>query len=146
MRYRTLFPRCALVYLGGMRAVRWLGRLAMTVCVGCAVAFAWSALAFGRINIVLVAAVCSSAVMVAIGNRVARLHSLAVTASGWMLLPLFGRARSMAPIADVYERGDDVIAVGIDGRTTILGVDSFPFRDRTTTRRSIVRALRSVAL
>ncbi len=145
MRHRTIFPGCALVYVGGMQAIRWLGRLASVICVGCAVAFVWSALAFGRINFVIVATTYVAAVLVAVGHRLARLHSVAVTPRGWTLLPLLGQAKFMAPIADVYERGEDVVAVGIDGRTTVLGVDRFPFRDRAVVRRSLVRALRGPA-
>jgi hypothetical protein len=113
--------------------------------VGCAVAFVWSALAFGRINIVVVGATYAAAVLAGVGNRLVRLHSVAVTSRGWMLLPLVGEARFVAPIADVYERVEDVVAVGIDGRTTVLGVDRFPFRDRAVVRRSLVRALRGPA-
>jgi hypothetical protein len=145
MRYRTIFPRCALVYLGGMRAIRWFGRLASAICVGCAVAFAWSALAFGRLNVVVVVAVYLGAVVAAVGNRLAKLHSVALSTGGWMLLPLVGRPKSMAPVTEVYERGDDVIALGIDGSTTVLGVDRLPFRDGTVTRRSLVQALRGTA-
>ncbi len=145
MRNRTIFPRCALVYVGGMKAIRWFGRLASAICVGCAVAFVWSALAFGRGNVVIVGVTYAAAVLVGVGNRLTRLHSVAVTPRGWMLLPLVGQAKFMAPIADVYERGEDVVAVGIDGRTTVLGVDRFPFRDRAVVRRSLVRALRGSA-
>jgi hypothetical protein len=145
MRRRTNFPRCALVYMGGMQATRWLDRLASVLCVGCAVAFVWSALAFGRINVVAVSATYVVAILVGVGNRLARLHSVALTQRGWMLLPIVGQAKFMAPAADVYERGEDVVAVGIDGRTTVLGVDRFPFRDRAVVRRSLVRALRGPA-
>ena len=68
-----------------------------------------------------------------------------MTPRGWMLLPLMGHTKLMAPVADVYERGEDVVAVGIDGRTTVLGADRYPFRDRAAVRRSLVRALRGPA-
>jgi hypothetical protein len=145
MRHRTIFPRCALVYMGGMRATRWLDRLASAICVGCAIAFARSAHAFGGASVVVVSATCAIAILVGVGNRLARLHSVAVTPRGWMLLPIVGQAKCMAPTADVYEHGEDVVAVGIDGRTTLLGVDRFPFRDRALVRRSLVRALRGPA-
>ena len=145
MRNRTILPRCALVYVGGMEAIRWLGRLAVALCAGCAVAVVWSALAFGRLNVAVLGATYAAAVLVGVGNRLARLHSVAVTPHGWMLLPLLGQAKVMAPVADIYERGEDVVAVGIDGRTTVLGVDRFPFRDRAVVRRSLVRALRGPA-
>jgi hypothetical protein len=145
MHHRTIFPRCALVYLGGMQATRWLDRLASVICVGCAIAFVWAALALGRINVVIVSATYAFAILVGVGNRLARLHSVAVIPRGWMLLPIVGQAKFMAPTADVYERGEDVVAVGIDGRTTVLGVDRFPFRDRAVVRRSLVRALRGPA-
>jgi hypothetical protein len=142
MRGLTIFPRCALVYLGGMSAVRWFGRLASTICVGCAVAFLWSRPAFGRGSLAVLAFIYGAAVLLALGSRLAMLRSVVVTARGWMLLPLVGRARFMAPIAEVYEQGDDVIALGIDGRTTVLGVDRFPSRNTAVVRQSLVEVLR----
>ena len=142
MRGLTVFPRGVLVYLGGMGAVRWISRLASTLCLGCALAFLWSRLVFGRSNFALFGFIYGAGLLLALGSRLAMLHSVVVTSRAWMLLPLVGRAKFMAPIADVYECGDDVIALGIDGRTTVLGVDGFPSRDTSVVRQSLVEALR----
>ena len=144
MREPTIFPR-ALVYLGGMGAIRWFGRLAFTLCVGCAVTFLWSRLAFGCCSVVLVGLTYGSAVLLTVGSRLAVLHSVVVTSRGWVLLPLVGPAKFMAPVTVVYEQGDDVVVLGIDGRTTVLGVDRFPSRSTTAVRRSLVEALRQSA-
>jgi hypothetical protein len=120
MRYRTIFPRCALVYLGGMRAIRWFGRLASAICVGCAVAFAWSALAFGRLNVVVVVAVYLGAIVAAVGNRLAKLHSVALTTGGWMLLPLVGRPKLLVFCAS--SRAWPALRDRLGQRRTIRGV------------------------
>lgn len=133
--------RYPLVYLGGMSAVRWLGRLASAICIGCAVAFVWSAPPSGHFHFALAAAIYAAAVLCAVSSRLAMLHSVVVTRHGWMLRPLVGRAKFMAPIADVYERGDDVVALGIDGRTTLLGIHRFPFRNPADIRRALVETL-----
>lgn len=138
----SVFRRCAFVYLGGMGAVRWSGRLAGTACVGCGGAFLWAAVQFNRFNVALVAGVLGLAVLFALGTRVVMLHSVVVTPLGWMLVPIFGRAKFMAPVADVYECGDDVVTLGLDGQTTVLGIDDFPFRKRTDLRRWLVETLR----
>jgi hypothetical protein len=124
MRELTIFPRGALVYLGGMNAVCWWGRLASTICVGCAVTFLGSRLALGSRGLALLGFTYGVAVVLALGSRLAMLHSVVVTSRDWMLLSLVARANFIAPIADVYEQEDDVIALGIDG-TAVLAVDRF---------------------
>lgn len=60
----------------------------------------------------------------------------------------FGRVASavcVSSIIDAYEKGDDVVATGIDGRTVVLGVDRFPFRDPAPIRRTLVEELRRSA-
>jgi hypothetical protein len=135
-------PRRALVYVGGMQAVRSLGRLASLVCVSGAAASLRSVLSRGRTNFAFLAIVCAAAIVVAVGSRVTTLHSVVVRRGCWMLLPLVGKPKFMAPVVEVYEHGDDVIAIGIDGRTTVLGVGRFPFREHAAVRRSLVEAMR----
>jgi hypothetical protein len=131
------------VYVGGMAAVRSIGRIASTSCVGCAVLFLCSVLLQGRTgHLAFLGFMYVAAVLLAIGNRLVMLRSVIVKRDGWMLVPLLGRPRHMPPLADVYEQGDDVIALGIDGRTTVLGVDRFPLVKQAIVRSSLVQALR----
>jgi hypothetical protein len=138
----ALASRGAFVYVGGMSAIRSLGRLGSTVCVGCAVFLLWSGAGFGRASVGLAGLVCAAALALAVGSRLLALRSVVVTRDGWMLISLLGRAEYMAPLADVYEQNEDVVALGLDGRTTLLGVDRLPFRKRSAARHSLVEALR----
>jgi len=135
--------RAALVYLGGMRAVRSLGRVASTVCISASAAFVWSVLAHERVSLAVPAAIYAVGMLLPLGCRLWMLHSILLTQDGgWLLLPLLGRPKPMAPIADVSEQGDDLVVIGIDGRKTVLGVDRFPFRDRASVRHSLAETLR----
>jgi hypothetical protein len=135
--------RRVLVYLGGMRAVRSCGWLASAICVGCAVLFLACVTLRGESRrLPWFGLVYAAAVAFAVVSRLVLLRAVALTRDGWLLVPLLGRAKVMPPLVDVYEQGDDVIVVGMDGQTTLLGVDRFPSRREAEVRRDLVEALR----
>jgi hypothetical protein len=131
-----------LVYVGGMRAVRTLGRIASAVCVSCSAILIWSALHHQHVDIVLLLLTYGAAFAFALASRLCMLRSITWTSSGCVLVPLYGRPKAVPPVVDVYEHGEDVVALGIDGRSIVLGVDRFPFRDAAATRRLLVEELR----
>jgi hypothetical protein len=116
--------------------------MASAVCVSCSAVLVWSAVKHEHIDVVLLLLTYSAAFVFAIASRLCMLRSVTWTPSGCMLVPLYGRPKPVPPLVDVYERGEDVVALGIDGRPIVLGVDRFPFRNSAATRRLLVEELR----
>jgi len=133
--------RQPLVYLGGMRRVRALSRLASLFCVASCAAFLWRQVLHQPTDLRRLVALYLVGLLVAIGVRLLALRQVVVTRGGWLLAPLIGPARPIPLARDVYVRGDDVVAVAIDGRLLVLGVDRFPFRDPAAVRRSLLANL-----
>jgi Na+/melibiose symporter-like transporter len=125
-----------------MRSVRMLGRIAAAVCVSCSAILIWSALKHERVDAGWLLLAYAFAFLFALASRLCMLRSVAWTAKGCLLVPLYGRPQRVPPVVDVYERGEDVIALGVDGRPVVLGVDRFPFRDAPAVRRLLVEELR----
>jgi hypothetical protein len=131
--------RQPLVYLGGMRRVRALTRLGSLFCLMSCAVFLWRQVLHEPTDTRRFIALYLVGLLFAIGARLLALRQVVATPGGWLLAPLIGRARPMLPVRGVVVRGEDVVAMAVDGRLIVLGVDRFPFRDPTTVRRSLVR-------
>ena len=121
--------RRPLVYLGGMARVRGCGRLASLFCVTSCAVFLWKQVLHQPTDLRRLIALYLVGLLFAIGIRLWALRQVVATRGGWLLAPLIGPARPMPPVRHAFVRGDDVVAVAIDGRLTVLGVDRFPFRE-----------------
>jgi len=130
--------RQPLVYLGGMRRVRALTRLGSLFCLICCAVFLWRQVLHEPSDVRRFIALYLAGFLFAIGVRLVALRQVVAAHGRWLLAPLIGRASPMPPVQRVFVRGEDVVAVAIDGTLIVLGVDRFPFRDPATVRRSLV--------
>jgi hypothetical protein len=130
--------RQPLVYLGGMRRVRALARLGSLFCLTACAVFLGRQVLHEPTDLRRFIALYLIGLLFAIGVRLLALRQVVATRGGWLLAPLIGPARPMPPVRDVFVRGDDVVALGVDGRLIVLGVDRFPYRDPAAVRRSLL--------
>lgn len=130
-----------LVYLGGMRRVRALTRLGSLFCLTSCAVFLWRQVLHEPTDPRRFIALYLLGLFFAIGARLLALRQVVATRGRWLLAPLIGPARVMPPVRDAFVREDDVVAVGIDGKWVVLGVDRFPSRDPARVRRSLLRDL-----
>jgi hypothetical protein len=133
--------RQPLVYVGGMRRVRALTRLGSLFCLMSCAVFLWRQVLHEPTDMRRFIALYLIGLLFAIGARLLALRQVVATPGGWLLAPFIGRARPMPPVRGVFVRGEDVVAVAVDGKLIVLGIDRFPFRDPATIRRSLVRNL-----
>lgn len=135
--------RLPLAYLGGVRAVRMLTTSVVAVSVLLSALLLWTLVETHEPAIATsLVALQLATVAIAVLVRLRALRTVVVTQDAWLLVPLLGKPQRMPRAADAYESGEDVIAVGIDGRTTVLGVDRFPFRRPRETRLALIESLR----
>jgi hypothetical protein len=59
-----------------------------------------------------------------IAVRITALRRVRTNNTEWSLVPLLGHDEPMPALIDVYERDGDVVALGADGKTIVLGVPS----------------------
>ena len=132
------------MYLGGVRQVRTLTAHLTTGCVLSSALFMVHLAHthdFRSLAIAIIANV--GAVAFAVGVRLAALRTVVTSDHGWMLVPLVGRARPMPRrLVDLYIADDDIVAVGTDGRSFVLGIEKLPFRDHRAARFGLLEALK----
>ena len=133
--------RAPLAYLGGVRVVRWVGRLGSALCLGGCAALAWRLARHEQPHLAALVAIYVSGILLAFAVRVLALRWVVATRDGWRLVAIVGRPRTMPRIVRAYRRGEDVVAVAANGSTIVLGVDRFPFRDAAEVRRKLVAEL-----
>ena len=133
--------RAPLAYLGGVRVVRWVGRLGSALCLGGCAVLAWRLARHEQPHVAALVAIYVSGILLAFAVRVLALRWVLASRDGWSLVAIVGRAKAMPRIVRAYRRGEDVVAVAADGSTIVLGVDRFPFRDAEVVRRKLLAEL-----
>jgi len=131
-----------LVYLGGMAAVRSLCAPAWALCASGVALLVWSIAVRAMYNIAFFAVLCAGMIAFIVVTCLRSLHAVYIREDRWILVPVWGKSKPRGPALEVYESADDVIAIGLDGHVTVLGVGRFPFRNRAALRRSLAGALR----
>jgi hypothetical protein len=125
-----------------MRALRLLDRVGSTSCVCVTGAFVWRALTAKPLSLSILVTTCLAGILFVIAVRLWTIRWIVLVPGGWMLVPLLRSPQPMPRIVDVYQSGDDVVAVCTGGRTVVLGIDPFPFRDPDVVRCALIAELR----
>lgn len=133
--------RQPLVYLGGMGRVRAFTRLGTLFCLTSCAVFFCRQLLHEPIKLMPFIALYLAGFVVAVGARLWALRQVVSRRGGWFLAPLIGPARPIPTAQHLFVRGDDVVAVTLNGRRLVFGVDRLPSRDPAAVRRSLLRNL-----
>lgn len=131
-------------YLGGVAELRVVTTtLAFGVVVLSTLGIAYGLAAHDlRGGLLVVALTTVAALLLALVARVHAFRRIVLDNGTWSLVPLVGAPVRMALLVDLYERGEDVVAVDVKGRSTVLGIETSPFHDGHDARRTIVSMLR----